>query len=130
MSVVSPHKNDILASNVLFSGLAFSISIRLVRVLILHRDQELSTPIIIMGSIMGYLFCAAMYVAIRRGRPWGKVTLVIVFLLTAGIGFFYYKTTLYSLRTDVLFAIGYGVGWVVQLWAFVLLFGRSRRQAF
>ncbi len=119
-------KNDVLASSVLFSGLAISIIIKLVRVLVLHLDQTIRTPIVLLATVGGYLLYAAIYMAIRRGRPWGKIAWVIGLSLTAGLSFYYYETTLCTLRTDPLFAVSYGVSWVVQIWAFVLLFGRRQ----
>jgi hypothetical protein len=122
METAQQRRIDILASNVLFGSLLFSIAILLLRTWIFKLLPVSLHPAIWLTVLTPIALCAGIYYAIRLGQHWAKLLLLLVFTLGVAFNVWDYRTLVHSLHSDRLNVINYVVGYMCQVWALVLLF--------
>lgn len=116
----------VLASNILFAGLAIST------VLWLLSKQFYPQPAVarpLSPWVLGGagLLMLGWYYAIRLGQRWARVLLLVLFVASVALTLTYHpERVMHQLRTDWLFALSNGVNYASQVWALILLFRTPR----
>ena len=129
MRTEQQQRNDILASKLLLGFWAFSLMTEVVRTKVLHT-AEMSLPLAVATIYLSYF---GLYYAIRLGRRWARVVLVIIFILTIIVGIAK-EVSGYSLLEaaqlqDYLYLVNFALSYVIPAWALVLVFKKSPSQA-
>lgn len=132
MDTAQLRKNDVLATNLLFGVLAFGTIITFLRVVVFKADnpflgtKHLGPAFIISAWVIGYALTIGLYYAIRLGKQWARILLLISFVLNIVFVVFYHDKLVRSLHTDFLYVLNYTVGYAIQIWALVLLFKKPQ----
>jgi hypothetical protein len=134
MEATQQRKNEVLASNILFGGLLLGAIILVLRVAVLKKEnpflgtKHIGASVIIIFWIIGYVFSIAHYYAIRLGKRWAKILLLILF--AANVLFSVVRHNLLVTRwdNDFLYVVSYVLSYAIQLWALLLLFKRRHWQ--
>lgn len=122
-------KNDILASNLLFGFWAFSLVVEIVRTKVLHV-VEMTHPL---AQVVIYVAYLALYYAIRRGKQWARITLLVYLLFTVLVGIAK-EVSGYSIREaaqsqDYLYLVNFVLSYMIPAWALVLVSKKPQEQA-
>jgi hypothetical protein len=122
METAQQRRTDILASNVLFGSLTFSIVILLLRIWIFKILPTSLHPAIWLTIATPIALCAGIYYAIRLGKHWAKLLLLLIFVLGLAFNVWDYQTLVRSLHSDRLYVTNYVVGYMCKAWSIVLIF--------
>ena len=129
MQTARAHKNNILASNLLFGFWAFSLMTEVVRTKVLRAAEMSSLP-----AVVGvYLACIGLYYAIRLGKPWAKVILALLFVLAIVVGITKglagYSLLEAAQLHDYLYLVNDALSYIISAGALVLLARKPPPQA-
>ena len=129
METAREYKNNILASNLLFGFWAFSLMTEVARTKVLRAAKMSPLPAVV-GVYLAYL---GLYYAIRLGKPWARVTLALLFVLTIVVGITK-ELAGYSLLEaaqlhDYLYSVNHALSYIIPAGALVLLFRKPQPQA-
>jgi len=122
-----PQRNHyVLASNILFAGLALSTVFWLLSKQF-YPQPALAHPLSPWILVAAGLLMLGWYYAIRLGHRWARVLLLILFVTSVVLNLtFHNERLMHQLRTDWPFALSNVVNYGSQLWALILLFRRPR----
>lgn len=125
MTTLPQHRNDILASNLLFGFWMFSLIAEIVRTKVLHAAKMSPLPAV----VIVYSAYLGLYYAVRLGKRWAKVTLAVVFVLTIMVGVgqqvFGYSLLAAAQAQDYLYLVTFALSYAIPVWALGLLFKKD-----
>jgi hypothetical protein len=128
MHPTQQRRREILASNILFAGLAISLLFWRLH-LLGHALPATTKPLKWWVEVGTYLVIVGWYYAIRLGKQWAKYLLLALFVGSLVLNLTYHpERLLHTWRTSWLAAASYAIAQGAQLWALVLLFRKPRFQ--
>jgi hypothetical protein len=123
MEITSPHRNDVLASNLLYIWLVVSFVSSVLRPL-LHIVLPPRSALAPVATILCFFLYAGFFYAIRRGKWWAKILLAVLFMGAVMSGIADFR----NFKLDFLNMLSYVLYVVSHIWALVLLFKKPRLQ--
>lgn len=127
MEAAQKHKKDVLASNVLLTGLV-AIYLLLIARWMMGIAPLKPTPwpyLSHVSTVLSFAFMAAPYYAVRSGKRWSRTLVVAVVAGTLWLNF----THRDKIASDPLNVLSWVVYSITHVWALALLFWRPQQQS-
>lgn len=126
MPTFEQRKKYVLASNILLVGLVVTWLILIVRRITgIAFPQPTRWPYLIhVVSIVLFLLMAALYYAVRSGKRWSRVLLLVLVVGTTWLNL----ASAQKIKSDPLNVLSFVVYYFTHIWGLILLFRRPELQ--